>query len=230
MCYSGKIRRTTSASASSLSLKREYIVFASLTLLNLAMSGVVYYESKDPIVHLRGVDLPDVVKGPPGLIMSVLEELFSNVDCLEVFEIFRGHGFGAAKSWIAFRRRREIDWSRSSTDTQCFPYEWSTETVQEHLAFFECATDGMAERTWPNVPVQWATSKRASLVEGTSRADEYISTHTYAMAAHFPSEFEQSSLAYSADVGWSLMGVKAPVNFNGGIRQPEPIRYSGRGR
>lgn len=94
------------------------IVLAALAFVNMAITGVVNYKSKDPRVHRGEVTLPDGVKGPLCLITTVYEALFSNVNYLELFEMVRDQGFRAAGSWLAFRRSRDIDWSRCRMDTQ----------------------------------------------------------------------------------------------------------------
>lgn len=40
-------------------MRSEKILLVTLAFLNLAITGVVYYESKGPRVHRRGVHAPD---------------------------------------------------------------------------------------------------------------------------------------------------------------------------
>lgn len=136
---------------------------------------------------------------------------------LGLFEIVRGHGFGYAGSWIAFQRSREMDLSRCTMVTQCFPYGWSTGRVYSHPEVFERATNGASDRAWPNITVKWSTSRRSALAKGEERASSYFANNPHPTAAMMPPMYDQSSLIFSVVVAWPLMGVQPPIKFHEGI-------------
>lgn len=102
-------------------------------------------------------------------------------------------------------------------DTQFFSHAWRTVTVHKRPAIFQRATDGASERTCPNIPVRWATSKRAALPEGHARLSPYFATQPHPKASKFRPMYDQSSLISSADHDWTLMGVPSPIKFHEGI-------------
>lgn len=55
----------------------------------------MYYESKDPRVHRTGIHASDGSGETLGLLTPVTEALFSNLNSIGLFEIFRSHGFEA---------------------------------------------------------------------------------------------------------------------------------------
>lgn len=92
-----------------LFMRIEHIELESFEFLILERTGVVYYEAKDPRGHHRGFPTPDGSWGTLGKITPVPVVLISSVNRLRLFEIVRGHGFGAAESWLAFRRNSQLD-------------------------------------------------------------------------------------------------------------------------
>lgn len=147
-------------------MRSEQILLPTLVFLNLGMASVVHYEAKGPRVHCRGVRAPDSLEGLVCLLTLVLEALFSTVNRLELFEIVRELRFGATESWLAFRRSREIDWSRRVIDNKCFPYSSRTGTVHYHSSFVERAKGRAVSRLWLAVGVSWAHETGFSLFEG----------------------------------------------------------------
>lgn len=87
----------------SLFMRSEHILLASLSFLNMPMTGVKYYEAKVPRVQRRGVRAPDGLEGSVSLLMPMSEALFLDVNRLELFEIVKELQFGAVGSYLAFR-------------------------------------------------------------------------------------------------------------------------------
>lgn len=63
-------------------MRSAYTLLAMLTFLNLAITGVVNYESRDPRINLRGIEVPDGKEGPLGFLTPVSEALFAIVNRL----------------------------------------------------------------------------------------------------------------------------------------------------
>lgn len=87
----------------------------------------------------------------------------------------------AAESFLAFCRRRKIDWSRCIKNNQCFQYYWGIGTVPDHSVAFERSAGRMAGRAGPNIPVRWAPENLIFLLGGSSRANAYCEKHYYSM-------------------------------------------------
>lgn len=131
----------------------EHILLATLEFLNMKVTGVVYYESRDPCIYCRGVEVPNGMSESVGLLMPVLEAFYSIMNRLNLFDIVKERHFGAAESWMAFRRSHDIDWSWCIMENKFFPYNRHTETVQEHPSIVEHATNGTVSWAWPAAPV-----------------------------------------------------------------------------
>lgn len=91
-----------------------------------------------------------------------------------MFEIVRGHGFGAAELWIAFRRSRTVDWENCATEFQCFQYDWSTGTIHDNPKITEHLGADEGSRDWLAIEVVCkSSSDHATSVDGKERASSY---------------------------------------------------------
>lgn len=100
-----------------LEMRSEHILPATLAFLNLTITGIEYYESRDPCVYHRGIEVPYGTEGPLGVLKPISEALFLNVNCIEQLKIVRDFHSRVTESWMAFQRSHEIDWSRCIMET-----------------------------------------------------------------------------------------------------------------